>query len=103
VEKVLKSVNICRVNFRPTVSKSNILVLIREKNLRTGVTVLKVTRRGQRGFDTAAYNQTDPPPGSTEAWEESDIYDCVVIGNESALIQLAQCWFSGLAISNAKI
>jgi len=25
------------------------------------------------------------------------------IGNESALIQLAQCWFHGLAISNAKI
>jgi len=25
------------------------------------------------------------------------------IGNESAPIQLAQCWFPGLAISNAKI
>jgi len=24
------------------------------------------------------------------------------IGNESVLIQLAYCWFSGLAISNAK-
>ena len=27
----------------------------------------------------------------------------LVIGNESVLIQLAQCWFPGLAISNAKI
>ena len=25
------------------------------------------------------------------------------IGNESVLIQLAQCWFPGLAISSAKI
>ena len=26
-----------------------------------------------------------------------------VMGNESVPIQLAQCWFPGLAISNAKI
>jgi len=26
-----------------------------------------------------------------------------IIGNESALIQLAQCWFPALAISNDKI
>ena len=25
------------------------------------------------------------------------------IGNESVLVQLARCWFPGLAISNAKI
>ena len=27
----------------------------------------------------------------------------ITIGNDSVSIQLAQCWFSGLAISNAKI
>ena len=29
--------------------------------------------------------------------------DCRAIGNESVPIQLAQCWFTGLAISSAKI
>ena len=33
---------------------------------------------------------------------ESDVYVCL-IGNESVPIQLAQCWFSGLAISIANI
>ena len=33
---------------------------------------------------------------------ESDVYVCL-IGNESVPIQLAQCWFLGLAISIAKI
>ena len=28
---------------------------------------------------------------------------CQPIGNESVPIQLAQCWFPGLAISNAKL
>jgi len=28
---------------------------------------------------------------------------CIIIGNESVPIQLAQFWFPGLAISNAKI
>ena len=28
---------------------------------------------------------------------------CVTVGNESVPIQLAQCWFPGLAISNAKL
>jgi len=30
-------------------------------------------------------------------------YQSVATGNESVLTQLAQCWFPGLAISNAKI
>ena len=31
------------------------------------------------------------------------IHSCMAIGNESVPIQLAQCWFPGLATSNAKI
>ena len=41
-------------------------------------------------------------------WNSSRISDCLfwpcgVIGKESVPVQLAQCWFPGLAISNAKI
>jgi len=35
--------------------------------------------------------------------ERKHTYCCSLIGNESVPIQLAQCWFPGLAISNAKI
>ena len=60
----------------------------------------------QRGFDTAAHTETDTPTDSTGPGAESDIYVCDPmhpgIGNESAPIQLAQRWFPGLAISNAK-
>jgi len=35
-------------------------------------------------------------------WTNRVDYETIRIGNESVPIQLAQCWFSGLAISNAK-
>jgi len=35
----------------------------------------------------------------TDVNSQLDLY----IGNESVPIQLAQCWFRGLAISNAKV
>ena len=38
--------------------------------------IVKVIQRGQHGFDTLAYTQTDLPGGSTRPeWAESDVYD----------------------------
>ena len=55
-----------------------------------------------------AYTQSDSTGGSTALTPHPKVSkrvcdDIRTIGNESLLIQLARCWFSGRAISNAKI